>query len=48
MVYTFPKVCVIILEKAVLQDKHFCFPWDKGALHTSGASIKVLVAVRNL
>ena len=23
---------MIILEKAVLQGKHFCFPWDKGAL----------------
>ena len=36
--YTFPKVCVIILEKAVLQGKHFCFPWYKGALiyHSSG------------
>ena len=46
--YTSPKVCMIILEKVVLQGKHFCFPWDKGALHTSGASIKALVAVRNL
>ena len=30
--YTFPKVCVIILEKVVLQVRQYCLPWDKGAL----------------
>ena len=30
--YTFPKVCVIILEKAVLEAQQYCFPSQKGAL----------------
>lgn len=30
--YTFLKVCVIILEIAVLQGKQYCFPWNKGTL----------------